>query len=84
VRARGFFIVEIGSNIADVRIGKTDNLARVAGVGKDFLIAGEAGVENNFAAPAGDGAGRAAVKYAPVFERECGGSVWNFRQCVLR
>jgi hypothetical protein len=66
-----------------VRIGKTDDLASIAGVGEDFLVSGEAGIENNFAAAAQNGSGRPAVKYAPVFERECRGSVLNFGQCVL-
>jgi hypothetical protein len=67
-----------------VRIGQTDNLARIAGVGENFLVSGEAGVKNDFAAAARDGAGRAAVKDAPVFEREYGGSVLNVRQGSLR
>lgn len=77
----GFFIIEIGADISNVRIGETDNLPGVTGVGEDFLVAGEAGVENDFAAAARDCAGRAAVKYAPVFQRKCGGSMLDFRQC---
>jgi hypothetical protein len=81
---RCFFIVEIGSDVTDVRIGQTYDLPGVAGIGENFLVTGEAGVENDFTAAAGDGTGRAAVKYAPVFEREYGGSVVNVRQCILR
>jgi hypothetical protein len=66
-----------------VRVGKADNLPCVAWVREYFLISGEAGVENDFAAPARDRAGRAAIKDAPVFQREYGGSVLNFGQCVL-
>jgi hypothetical protein len=66
-----------------VRIGQTDDLPGVAGVGEDFLITGEAGIKNDFAAAARDGAGRAAVKDAPVFQREYRGSVLNFGQWVL-
>jgi hypothetical protein len=84
VRPMGFFVVEIGADVADVRISEADDLARVARVGENFLVSGEAGIENDFAAAARDGAGRAAVKYAPVFEREYGGSVLNVRQWVLR
>jgi hypothetical protein len=47
------------------------------------LISGEAGIENDFATAARDGARRAAVKDAPVFQRENRGSVLNFRQWVL-
>jgi hypothetical protein len=52
-----------------VGIGEANDLPGIAGIGEHFLISGEAGVENDFAAAARDGAGRAAVKYAPVFER---------------
>ncbi len=65
-------------------IGQTNDLARVAGIGENFLVTGETGIENDFAAPARYGAGRAAIKYAPVFERKCGRSMQNFRQMVLR
>jgi len=63
-----------------VRIRETNDLAGVTGVGENFLVSGEAGVENDFAAPARDRAARAAVKYAPVFQRECRGSMLNFCQ----
>ena len=56
----------------------------IAGVGENFLVTGEAGIENDFAAAARDGASRAAVKYAPVFQSENGGAVLNFGQFVLR
>ena len=84
VRTGGLFIVEIGPDVADVRIGQANNLSGIARIGENFLVTGKAGIENNFATPAGDGAGRAAVKYAPVFERQGCGSMLNFRQCVLR
>jgi hypothetical protein len=58
-----------------MRIGEANNLPRVTRVGENFLVSGKAGVKNDFAAAARDRAGRAAVKYAPVFEREYGGSV---------
>jgi hypothetical protein len=63
-----------------VGISETDNLSGVTGIRENFLVTGEAGIKNYFAAPARDGAGRAAVKYAPVFQRKCGGSMLNFRQ----
>jgi len=59
-------------------------LPGVAGVRENFLITGEAGVEYDFAAATRDGAGGAAVKYAPIFQSECGGSVLNFGQVGLR
>jgi len=58
-------------------------LPRIAGVGEDFLITGEAGIENDFAAAARDRARRAAVKDAPVLQREYRRSVLNFGQWVL-
>jgi hypothetical protein len=63
-----------------VWVGETNNLPGVAGIGENFLVTGEAGIKNDFAAPARDRAGRAAVKYAPVFQRKCGGSMLDFRQ----
>jgi hypothetical protein len=67
-----------------MRICQANDLPGVAGIGENFLITGEAGIENDFAAAARDGACRAAVKYAPVFQSECGGSVLDFGQVVLR
>ena len=61
-------------------IGETDNLPGVTGISENFLVTGEAGIKNDFAAPARDRAGRAAIKYAPVFQRKCGGSMLDFRQ----
>jgi hypothetical protein len=63
-----------------VRIGEANNLPGVTGIGENFLVTSEASIENDFAAPARDRASRAAVKYAPVFQRNCGGSMLDFRQ----
>jgi hypothetical protein len=67
-----------------VRIRQADDLPGITGVGENFLITGEAGIENDFPAAARDGAGRAAVKYTPVFEREDCRSMLYFRQVSLR
>ena len=83
VRLFRLFILEVGANISNVRVSEADDLPGVTWVGKYFLISGEAGIENDFAAPARDRAGRAAIKYAPVFQREDRSSMRNFRQCVL-
>ena len=64
-------------------IRQANNLARIAGIRENFLVTGEAGIENDFTAAARDRAGRAAVKYAPVFERKDCGSMLDFRQWVL-
>jgi len=66
-----------------VGIRETHSLPGIAGIGENFLVAGEAGVENDFAAAAGDGARGAAVKYSPIFESEYGRSVLNFGQWIL-
>jgi hypothetical protein len=58
-----------------MRIGQANDLARVTGIGENFLVTGKAGIENDLAAPARDGAGGTAIKYPPVFERESGGSM---------
>jgi hypothetical protein len=82
VRPSGLFVVQIRADIPDVRVGQADDLPCVTRIGENFLITGEAGVENDFAAPARDRAGRAAVKDAPVFERKCGWTMLYF-QCRL-
>jgi hypothetical protein len=67
-----------------VGIGQANNLPGIAGISENFLVTGEAGIENDFAAAARDRARRAATKYAPVLERQCCGTMQNFGQCALR
>jgi hypothetical protein len=81
--APGLFILEIRANVANVRVREANNLPRVTWVGENFLVTGEAGIENDFAAAARDGARSASVKEAPVFQREGRRSVLDFRQWVL-
>jgi hypothetical protein len=83
VRARGLFIFKIRADISDVRVSKANNLPRVTWVGENFLISGEAGIENDFTAAARDGTRGASVKEAPVFQREGRGSVLDFCQWSL-
>jgi hypothetical protein len=45
-----------------VWVRETNNLAGVTWIRKDFLVSGEAGIKNDFAAPARDRASRAAIK----------------------
>jgi len=66
-----------------VRIGEADNLAGIAGVGENFLVTRKGGIKNDFAAPAGASARRAAVKDSPVFERENRATDSRLRQLVL-
>jgi hypothetical protein len=83
VRARGLFVFEIRADIANVRVSEADNLSGVTWVGENFLVTGEAGIENDFAAAARNGARGKAVKEAPVFQREGRGSVLDFCQWSL-
>jgi hypothetical protein len=66
-----------------VRVREAHNLPGVAGIGENFLVTSEAGIENDFSAAARNRARRAAVKDAPIFQREDRGSVLNFGQWVL-
>jgi len=84
VRLAGLFVVEIRADIADVRIGETDDLPGITRVCENFLITGEAGVENDFTAAARDRARRAAIKYASVLERQSCRTMQDFGQCALR
>ena len=59
-------------------------MAGVTWIGEDFLVAGEAGIENYFAATARDRACRTAVKDAAVFECKYGGAVLDVGQWILR
>jgi len=83
IRPPRLFIFEIRADVANVRIGEADNLPRITWVGENFLVTGEAGIENNFAAAARDGPRGASVKEAPVFQREGRGSVLDFCQWSL-
>jgi hypothetical protein len=81
---RRFFIVRIRADVADMRIRQAHDLPGIAGITENFLVTGETGVENDFAAAARDRARSAAIKDASVFEREDCRSVLNFRQWSLR
>jgi hypothetical protein len=78
---RRFFVIGVRPDISNVWIGQADNLSRVAWIGEDFLVTGEARIENDFAAAPGDGPRGAAIKNAPVFERK--NSLWRFCQWTV-
>src|SRR5208282_4466713 len=84
VGVRGLFIEAVGADVADVGIGEADDLAGVTRIGEDFLVAGERSIENDFAAAARAGAGKAALKYAPVFERQNSFCGWRDQSYLLR
>lgn len=65
-----FFVVEVGADVPDMRIGEADDLARIARIGENFLVTRKARIENDFATTAGASARRTAVKYSSVLERE--------------
>jgi hypothetical protein len=56
-----------------VRVGEADNLSGITWIGEDFLISGEAGIENSFPATAGFCPRGASNKNSPVFQRKRGG-----------
>ncbi len=84
IRLRRLFIIQIRADVPDMRIGEADNLTGIAGIGENFLVTREAGVENNFSAAARASAGRAAVKYSSVFQREYRATCGLLRQCGLQ
>jgi hypothetical protein len=61
-----FLVIEVGAYVADVGIREADDLPGVAGIGEYFLIAGKAGIKNDFAATTDASARRTTVKYSSV------------------
>ena len=84
VRLGGFLVVQIRAHVSDMGISEADDLPGVARIGENFLVAGEAGVENDFAAAACASARRASVKNSSVLERERRASFEGLVQCVLQ
>ena len=70
VDLRGLQVLGRGAGVADVRIGQRDDLARVGRVGEDFLVAGDGGIENDFACGVAGGANRLAAEDGPVRQRQ--------------
>ena len=66
----GFLVICIRPDIADVGVGQADNLPGIAGIGENFLVTGEAGIENDFAAATRLSASGSALKNSPVFQCE--------------
>ena len=66
-----------------MRIRERDDLAGIAGIGENFLIAREAGIKNDFTATPGASTRGAAFKNSPVLERECRADCGDLVQCVL-
>jgi len=70
---RSFLVVRVRANISNVGVRQANNLASVTWIGKNFLISGEAGVENSFSTAAGFRTRGASNKNTPVFQRKRGG-----------
>lgn len=80
----GFLVVQVRADVSYMGISETDDLPGVARIGENFLVAGEAGVENDFTATARASARRASVKNSSVLERERRASSEGLVQCVLQ
>src|SRR6187549_1823101 len=58
------------ARVADVWIGQRHDLTRVRRIGKNFLITGQRGIENDFATSVALGADRLAVEDGPIFKSQ--------------
>ena len=59
-------VLTVGPGIADVRMGQSDDLAAIRGIGEDLLVSGDGGVENHLPrGKTGRSCGR-APKYSAV------------------
>src|SRR5580658_4032287 len=75
VRLAGFVVGSAGAVIADLGVGENDNLPGIGGIGEDFLIAGNSGIEDYFAGTFG---GRTKT---PAFEDR---SVFQGQDCRIQ
>ena len=65
-----FRIFGIDADVADMGIGQRDDLTGVGRIGKDFLVAGHRGVENDLADRATVRADRSSTKHRSVGQRQ--------------
>jgi hypothetical protein len=70
IRAASLIVGGVGSVVPDLWIGQDNNLSSVRGIGEDFLVACQGGIENHFAKTFTSGAIALTAEDAPVFERE--------------
>ena len=66
VDLRRLHVLGGGAGVADVRIGQRDDLTRVGGIGEDFLIAGDGGIENDLSSAIAGGANGLASEDRPI------------------
>ena len=69
---RGFDVLVIGADIADMGEGEGDDLAGIGGIGEDFLIAGDGGVEADFSDGIARGADAMPLENGAVFQHQNG------------
>ena len=69
-RAGGLVVVVEAPVVPDQRVGHHDDLPRVRGIGRDLLVAGLRGVDDEVAAGRDRGTERDAGEHGPVLERE--------------
>ena len=53
-----------------MRIGQRHDLSRIGRIGKNFLVTGQRGIENNFASGIAFGADRLAVEDGSIFQSQ--------------
>ena len=70
VRAFGLVVRGTGSVVADLGIGQDHDLPGIRGIGEDFLISRESGIEDNFAASLGGRTKTPALEDVPVLQGE--------------
>ena len=66
----GFVIGDAGAVIADLRVGENDDLPGIGGIGEDFLISGDRGIEDDFAGPFGGRTKTPALEDGAVFQSQ--------------
>src|SRR5579863_6071108 len=72
IGSRGLFIIGVRAYISYVGISQTNYLAGIAWIGENFLVTGQAGIENDFAAPPAFRSRGATFENPSVFKRKCG------------
>ena len=70
INLRSFKIFRSRTGVTDVRIGERDNLAGVGGVGQNFLVARQSGIENDFAGGVAFGSDGVAAEDRSIRQRQ--------------
>ena len=83
-RIGGLVVIRIHAGIADMREREGDDLAGIAGIGHDLLVAGHRGVEAQLCRGVANGAEALTVEQRSIGEREAGGRAGAGRVSHLR